>query len=88
MYPPLNLQSCTFFVFCLTDENHSAYQYKLLRENEHYDSTLIPDNLKELADPKILLDKEEQRNWIPKKKRTKFTSEEHFFRQRYLKCSL
>jgi len=86
-YPPLNLESCSFFVFCLTDESHAAFEYNLLRQNEHYDESLIPQELKNLADPNILLDSTEKGNWKPKIKRKQFSKKEIEFRKRYVTYS-
>ena len=83
-YPPLTIESCAFFILCLTNESHEPYQYRLLYNNEHYDESLLSTEFTDRANPEKFLDSEEKQNWKPKVRNPdrKFTKKEIEFRQK------
>ena len=60
------MESCAFFILCLTNESHEPYQYRLLYNNEHYDESLLSSEFTDRANPDKFLDSEEKQNWKPK----------------------
>jgi len=86
-YPPLTMESCAFFILCLTNESHEPYQYRLLYNNEHYDESLLSSEFTDRANPEKFLDSEEKQNWKPKLRnpKRKFTKKEIEFRQKVSK---